>query len=162
MSTTCGGVRLEAPTPRLAVRGLILHEDRLFLVNAYPGQESDLWCAPGGGVEPGTSLPENLIREIAEETGLRVEVGALALVNEFHDPANGFHQVDLFFRCSLPDPGTPGIPARWRDPEGVVNRFRLVTRAEYAGLRVKPDSLGAAAWNPSGTPLYDALEVIVR
>lgn len=162
MSTTCGGVRLKAGPPRLAVRGLILHEDRLLLVNAYPGQESDLWCAPGGGVEPGTSLPENLIREIAEETGLRVEVGTLALVNEFHDPATGFHQVELFFRCRLRDAGTPGIPAGWRDPEGVVNRHRLVTRDEFAGLRAKPDSLGAAAWGNSGTPIYDALEVIVR
>ena len=158
----CGGVRPEARSPRLAVRGLILIDDRLLLVNAYPGHESDLWCAPGGGVEPGTSLPENLIREVAEETGLRVEVGALALVNEFHDPASGFHQVDLFFRCSLPDPANLRIPAGWRDPEGVVNRHRLVTHAEYEGLRVKPDSLGAAAWGGSQTPLYDALEVIIR
>jgi 8-oxo-dGTP pyrophosphatase MutT (NUDIX family) len=158
----CGGVRPDARTPRLAVRGLILIDDRLLLVNAYPGEQSDLWCAPGGGVEPGTSLPENLIREVAEETGLRVEVGALALVNEFHDPASGFHQVDLFFRCSLPEPENGRIPPEWRDPEGVVNRHRLVTRADYAALRVKPDSLGAAAWGGSETPLYDALEVIVR
>jgi ADP-ribose pyrophosphatase YjhB (NUDIX family) len=157
-------VRPEVRPPRLAVRGLILHDDRLLLVNAYPGKESDLWCAPGGGVEPGTSLPENLMREIAEETGLRVDVGALALVNEFHDPASGFHQVELFFRCSLPAPATAtaGIPAGWRDPEGVVNRRRLVSREEYAGLRVKPDSLGAAAWSRYETPLYDALETIVR
>jgi len=161
MSTMCGVLRLEARTPRLAVRGLILVDDRLLLVNAYPGEQSDLWCAPGGGVEPGTSLPENLIREVAEETGLRVDVGALALVNEFHDPTSGYHQVELFFRCSLHDPAIIGIPPGWRDPEGVVNRHRLVTRAEYGGLRVKPDSLGAAAWSGSGTPLYDALEVIV-
>ena len=48
--------------PRLAVRAAILHSGRLLVVNAYPGQRSDLWCLPGGGVEPGQSLPENLIR----------------------------------------------------------------------------------------------------
>jgi 8-oxo-dGTP diphosphatase len=46
--------------PRLAVRGILLIEDRLLLVNAYSGQRSDLLCAPGGGVEPHASLPDNL------------------------------------------------------------------------------------------------------
>ena len=71
---------------RIATRALILHEDRLLLVNAYPGARSDLWCAPGGGVESGTSLPVNLAREVHEETGLSVTVGLPALINEFHDP----------------------------------------------------------------------------
>ena len=47
--------------PRLAVRALILSDDRLLLVNAYAGGRSDLWCAPGGGCEAGQSLPDNLI-----------------------------------------------------------------------------------------------------
>ena len=88
-------------TPRLATRALILHQDRLLLVNAYPGGRSDLWAAPGGGVNSGTSLPENLAREVHEETGLTVAVGAPALINEFHDPKTGFHQVEIFFRCAL-------------------------------------------------------------
>ncbi|NBZ88338.1 NUDIX domain-containing protein [Stagnihabitans tardus] len=142
--------------PRLAVRALILHGDRLLLVNAYPGGTSDLWCAPGGGVEPGASLPENLAREVMEETGLTVEVGAPALVNEFHDPKTGFHQVDLFFRCKV----TAGVidPA-WVDPEAVVTQRRFFSRAEMAGIRFKPDSLAEAAWGEGCH--YDPLEVIV-
>lgn len=143
-------------TPRIAVRALILHRDRLLLVNAYPGGISDLWCAPGGGVHAGQSLPDNLVREVIEETGLTVRVGDPALVNEFHDPASGFHQVDIYFRCeALND-----LPARWTDPEGVVTERRFVTRNELASLRHKPDSLGAAAWGAG--ILYDPLEVIVR
>ncbi|MEQ8368240.1 MAG: NUDIX hydrolase, partial [Roseicyclus sp.] len=34
--------------PRLAVRGLLLIDDRLLLVNAWGGGKSDLLCAPGG------------------------------------------------------------------------------------------------------------------
>jgi len=45
--------------PRLAVRGLVLIDDRLLMVNAWPGGTSDLLCAPGGGVEPHSSLPDN-------------------------------------------------------------------------------------------------------
>jgi 8-oxo-dGTP pyrophosphatase MutT (NUDIX family) len=142
--------------PRLAVRGLLLIEDRLLLVNAWR-EGSDLLCAPGGGVEPHTSLPENLIREFHEETGLIVEVGDPCLVNEFHDPGRGFHQIDVYFRVSLVS-GDPAAP--WTDPEGVVTRRVLATRSEMAGLRVKPDSLADAAW---GTEvLYDPLEPLVR
>jgi 8-oxo-dGTP pyrophosphatase MutT (NUDIX family) len=144
---------------RLATRALILHEDRLLLVNAYPGGRSDLWCAPGGGVESGSSLPVNLAREVHEETGLTVAVGAPALINEFHDPVSGFHQVDLFFHCTI----TAGaIDPRWRDPEGVVTQRRFFSRQdlELGRIRFKPDSLAQAAWG--ATVLYDPLEVIIR
>ena len=143
----------------MAVRGVILHENRLLLVNAYPGNQSDLWCAPGGGVEPGQSLPDNLIREVAEETGLVVTVGPPCLVNEFHDPSSGFHQVDIYFRCVI----ASGRMMRDGviDPEGIVNRRRWVAREEMARLRYKPDSLPEVAWDEGGI-LYDPLEPIVK
>ena len=103
--------------------------------------------------------PENLIREVHEETGLTVTVGEPALINEFHDPATGFHQVDIFFRCTI---SAGAIDATWRDPEGVVTQRRFFSRSdlEYGRIRFKPDSLPQAAW---GTGiLYDPLEVIVR
>ena len=143
--------------PRLAVRALLLDaQDRLLIVNAYPGARLGLWCAPGGGVETGTSLPDNLIREMREETGLEVTVGDPALVNEFHDPQSGFHQVDVYFRCTTRD----RMPVDWTDPEGVVSHRRFVTRAQLATLRHKPDSLAAAAWGAG--VLYDPLEEIVK
>ena len=135
-----------------------MHENRLLLVNAYPGQQSDLWCAPGGGVETGQSLPENLAREIMEETGLTVQVGAPALVNEFHDPGSDFHQVDFYFRCEIAA-GT--LDEAWADPEGIVNRRRFVSRTEMSKLRFKPDSLADVAWGTTALT-YDPLEPIVR
>lgn len=146
-------------TPRLAARALILADDRLLLVNAYPGGRSDLWCAPGGGVESGASLHDNLRREVHEETGLTIIVGDPALINEFHDPATGFHQVDIFFRCTV----TGGaVNARWRDPARVVTERRYFTQSELTmgRIRFKPDSLAQVAWASGLT--YDPLERLVR
>jgi 8-oxo-dGTP pyrophosphatase MutT (NUDIX family) len=146
--------------PRLAARALILHEDRLLLVNAYPGARLGLWCAPGGGCEAGQSLPQNLAREVMEETGLTIEVGPPVLVNEFHDPDNGFHQIDLFFRCTL---AGGELDDTWQDPEGVVTDRRFFSRTELAAGRIsfKPDSLPDAAWGAQAAH-YDPLEVILK
>lgn len=146
------------PSPRLAVRAVILRGDRLLLVNAWKGR-THLWCAPGGGVEAHQALPEALAREVREETGLVVEVGAPCLVNEFHDPHGPFHQVDLYFRARVLS-GDPDGP--WADPEGVVTHRLWVTREEAARLLVKPDSLAAVAWGSPGAILYDPLEPILR
>lgn len=144
--------------PRLAVRGIVMREGRLLLVNAWKGKDN-IWCVPGGGVEPHSSLPDNLVREIHEETGLTVRVGAPCLVNEFHDPENDFHQVDIYFRCTI----TAGDPdGDWTDPEGIVSMRRWVKREEMAAILVKPDSLAAVAWKDPGAPAYDPLEPILR
>ena len=150
---------MPARSPRIAVRAVILHEGRLLLVNAWRGTRSTLMCAPGGGVEPGASLPDNLAREVHEETGLHITVGAPCLVNEFHDPDSGFHQVEIFFRCTLA--GAPRIDPGWRDPSRVVNRHLWVTRAELSALRVKPDALERAAFDPDFALSYDPLERVV-
>lgn len=145
--------------PRLAVRAVLIHENRLLLVNAWPDGKSDLLCAPGGGVEPHSSLPDNLKREVFEETGLRIDVGPLCLVNEFHDPKRGFHQVELFFRCTVTD---PTLTAGWVDPEQIVTDRRWVSQSELQDLWVKPDTLKSMAFSQSPTPLYDPLETIVQ
>ena len=148
-----------AVRPRVAVRGLVLKDDRLLLVNAWPEGKSDLLCAPGGGVDVHESLPDTLKREIHEETGLEVSVGSVVMVNEFHDPEGDFHQVDIYFRCTLL---SRTIPDSWADPEGVVKDRHWVTRDELAGYRVKPDSLADVAWGPDAPCFYDPLEPILR
>lgn len=146
------------PGPRLAVRAVILRENRLLLVNAWKGR-THLWTCPGGGVEAHRSLPANLAREVHEETGLAVAVGEPCLVNEFHDPRGTFHQVDIYFRCTILSGDPEG---KWTDPEGIVSHRLWVTREEMARVRVKPDSLAAVVWGEAGAILYDPLEPILR
>ncbi len=148
--------------PRLAVRAIILHQERLLIVNAWPDGKSDLWCAPGGGVERGASLPDNLRREVFEECGLQIAVAAPCLINEFHDPEGSFHQVDIYFHATI----TAGqISPEWHDPAGVVTARRWVCETELRQLRYKPDTLPDVAWGRAaleGGALYDALEPIIR
>lgn len=143
---------------RLAVRALILDASgRLLIVNAWPDGVSDLWTAPGGGAHLHSALPDNLRREVHEETGLTIEVGPPVLVNEFHDPNGSFHQVDIYFRCTLV---SGSLSDAWQDPEGVVTQRRWVMREELATLRHKPDTLADAAWGDG--MIYDPLEPIIR
>lgn len=146
-------------SPRLAVRAVILHEDRLLMVNAYPDGKSALLCAPGGGVEVGASLPANLQREVFEETGLEIDVGLPCLVNEFHDPNGTFHQVDVYFHCTLR--GSAEIDPNWRDADNIVSEWHWLTQAELGARPHKPDSLSAVAFGRGGLPIYDPLEPIV-
>jgi 8-oxo-dGTP pyrophosphatase MutT (NUDIX family) len=142
---------------RLAVRAVIVEDNRLLLVNAYPGHKSNLWCAPGGGVADHASLPENLVREVHEETGLTISVGPPCLINEFHSPENAFHQVDVFFRCKI-ESGT--LRDDWTDPGAIVHTRRFFTENELGGIRLKPDSLAHVAFKRGFG--YDPLEHIVE
>lgn len=148
-------------SPRLAVRAIIVENARLLMVNAWHSRvQSDLLCAPGGGVEVGSSLPENLMREVHEETGLTIEVGAPCLVNEYHDVQSQFHQVEVFFRCTIV-PGTDR-PEVWQDAEDIVTVRRWLTAAELAKVPHKPDSLAAVAFGSGAGPSYDPLEPLAR
>lgn len=154
-----GGFTMLTSRLRLAVRAVILHENRLLLVNAFPNATSDLWCAPGGGVEQGQTLPENLAREVHEETGLHIGVERPCLVNEFHSPDTGFHQVEVFFRCVITN-GT--LRDDWQDPEAIVTERRWFTRSELSAIRLKPDALPGVAWDDGQGLTYDPMEALVR
>lgn len=148
------------PTPRVAVRAILHHAGRILMVNAYADGQSDLMCPPGGGAERGASLPDNLRREVYEETGLRIAVGAPCLVNEFHDPAGDFHQVDIYFRCTLI--GSADLDENWQDSDAIVTRRIWVNEAELAALPHKPDSLRQVAFSDAPAITYDPLEPLVR
>lgn len=64
------------PTPQLGARVLLLDRaDRVLLIHACDPDDPDhhWWKLPGGGVDPGETLADTVIREFAEETGIVLE-----------------------------------------------------------------------------------------
>lgn len=127
------------------------------MVNAYPGQQSTLWCLPGGGVEQGQSLIENAQREIKEEIGLNIHIGAPILINEFNSSKTGFHQVEIIYRATLSEESIESLI--FDDPEKVVNRACWVTRKELVRLHHRPKLLARAVWGQHAA-WYDKIEEI--
>lgn len=62
----------------VGVGAVILDDDgRTLLVKHIPRRDDfwgDKWMVPGGSLEPGETLEEGVVREVEEETNLRVEV----------------------------------------------------------------------------------------
>ena len=80
-------------------------------------------------------------------------------MNEFHDPEGEFHQVDIYFHCTLA--GTEKIDPDWRDIDMIVSKWQWVSQAELTQVPHKPDTLGAVAFGSDPTAIYDPLEPIV-
>lgn len=66
------GPKVRATAVLVEQGGILLVEQRVSATRS--------WSLPGGGVEPGESLEECVIREVREETGLRVAVDELLYV----------------------------------------------------------------------------------
>ncbi|WP_019912026.1 NUDIX hydrolase [Paenibacillus sp. HW567] len=69
----------------VAVKGIIVHTGRILLVQRA-GEDTagaGSWECPGGKIEFGEGLEAALEREVKEETGLTVAVGALAYASSF-------------------------------------------------------------------------------
>jgi 8-oxo-dGTP diphosphatase len=111
--------------PQLAVSAAIFRDDKILLVRRARSPAKGFYSLPGGRVEFGESLHAAVQREVAEETGLKIEIVGLSAWREvLPGTGNDGHYVIMSFA------------ARWRDGEPVLNEelddFKWLT----------PDALG--------------------
>ncbi len=82
-------------SPSVRATGILVEGGAILLEHMVLRERSH-WTLPGGKLEYGETLQQCLVREMREETGLRVEVGDLLYVcDRFH--GLGSHVVDMSF-----------------------------------------------------------------
>jgi 8-oxo-dGTP pyrophosphatase MutT (NUDIX family) len=124
----------------IRTRTIVLHDGCMLL---FPPEKdggiwgSGAWGLPGGGLEPHESIAECARREVLEETGVSVRIGAIAFLLEWVVPRYGpgiepgegygyglevFHLAYPEQPVPLPRPEKDGDPpARWIPIDDVPN-----------------------------------------
>lgn len=104
--------------PQFCIGAVVVHDGHLLLIRRGRAPEAGRWSVPGGRLEHGETMAAGVAREVAEETGVAVECGELAvLVERVHD--TGHVVIADFFATAAPGPrpdpvaGDDADDARW-------------------------------------------------
>lgn len=119
-------------TPTRVVAAVWRRDGKVFAARRPPGkQHAGLWELPGGKVEPGERDEDALARELSEELGVRVTVGA-------HVYTAATAHIDLAaYEVESGDAPTP---------------------TEHDAVQwVEPSQIGALAWAPADVPIVARL-----
>jgi 8-oxo-dGTP diphosphatase len=117
------------PRPQIAVSAAIFHDDKVLLVRRARSPAKGVYSLPGGRVEFGESLHTALLREVDEETGLKIAIVGLAGWREvLPEAGGGGHYVIMSFA------------ARWigREPRlnDELDDFRWLPPGTFGDLKV--------------------------
>ena len=135
------------PYPLVGVGVVIWKADRILLIERAGSPDKGRWSLPGGGQELGETVRAAARREIREETGLDIRLGAVIdVVDSIVRDDNGSvrHHYTLIdfaarWQAGTARPASDVAACHWADP-GDLERYGLrrtaldVIRASYACL----------------------------
>jgi 8-oxo-dGTP diphosphatase len=93
---------------RISTKAIIIQNDAMLVIVGRNETGDEYYYLPGGGQDKFETLTEALKRECLEEIDARVTVGDVMFIRDYisrnhefaaFDP--NFHQVDVFFECTL-------------------------------------------------------------
>ena len=105
---------LESGLIRVGAYSVIVESGQVLLVK-FDDEYGPHYNFPGGGHDPGETLPETVARETLEETTAAVNVGKLLVVTEYPPFKAGnrlgpYHKLGLFYEANLRPGDTPALP----------------------------------------------------
>jgi 8-oxo-dGTP diphosphatase len=131
---------------RLAAYALVFDDAGRVLLSREPDPRGRLgrWLLPGGGVEHGEHPEHAVIREVREETGLGVRVGALRdVISDLARVGRRrrvLHTVRLIYLAEV----VPAVPGR---PDQLGAYARWCSPQEWPGLPLEPFAARTLAAN---------------
>ncbi len=149
---------------RVGAYGLCIDAgERVLLTRAAPSLSvAGRWFLPGGGIDHGEEPRQALLREVTEETGLLVEVGALlGVLSDVVELPDGsaLHTIRIIFAVDRwsgtlrPERGGSSDDARWV-PVDVALSMPVLPYVRTALTRLRPGGgvrvAGSAAARPAG------------
>ena len=133
--------------PRLSIKAIIICDGRILTMKGKD-RDGDYYLLPGGGQHAGESVHEALQRECREEIRTGVVIHELRFIRDYigrnHEYAaeeGNVHQVELMFRCSLPEGARPAVGAVPDENQTAVEWLPLDRLASH---RLYPRSLRTA------------------
>jgi len=151
-------VAIPEQTPRhsVSVAAAIVDDQGRFLV--IRRADNGAWEPPGGVLEPDESIEAGLVREIEEETGLRVE--PLGLSGVYKNMQRAI--VALVFRCRMvsedPHPTNEAREVAWFGEEELATympeayRVRLTDALDMDQVNVRAHDGRSLVADPAATP----------
>ncbi len=136
-------------TPKLDTRAAIVQGDKILLVREREGP----WSLPGGWVDVGLSVRENVIKEVREEAGLTVTADALIAVQDrdkHNRPICAYKICKIFVRCTATGgqftPNSETTESRYFGLDELPPLSEEKTTAEQ--IRMCFDACRAGHWEP--------------
>lgn len=128
---------------------------RVLLVRgAAQSVTAGVWSLPGGGVDHGEHPHDTVVREVAAEAGLAVDIArlreVLADLRALPERGLALHTDRLIYGATVIDHAEQTAP---RHGNGTVDEARWVAPAEAAGLRLRPFTAGVLGLPDVGSDL---------
>lgn len=94
--------------PRVGVGVIIIHNERVLLIQRRGPHGGGTWSTPGGHLDHGETPDVCAIREVYEETGITVcDVRFRGITNDIF-PESGKHYITIWMQAAL-ESGSPAI-----------------------------------------------------
>lgn len=123
-------MELNPDTEELCAGGIVLKADKFLALRRH----NNVWLLPKGHVDPGETLEETAVREVNEETGLTVELGAkLGETSYSHSEDGKIHHKRVHWYAM------EAVAGEARPEEGLFTEVRWFAKDEIGYLTFEHD-----------------------